>query len=223
MSRRVSIYYHNIRHDFLYGWDILHMGKWHERNCQLIILQGCQRQRHYMQTVRPPYLLVHRWCCSRDASPGKKAPYIENWHKTCMQDNTSAPWGLIIPGGMLAGLCVHQLPATLWAGLSPSHIQHGGGGSVWVLQQHGVWAVIHYVDEFLLLGTHVHSTECQQALATTLASCEELGVPDKTEGPNTTITFLGIQLDSSTMSMPLPATNCTSCTPWWMHWPAQRL
>ena len=62
-----------------------------------------------------------------------------------MQDNTSAPRGLIIPGGMLAGPCVHQLPATLWAGLSPSHIQHGGGGSGWVLQQHGVWAVIHYV------------------------------------------------------------------------------
>ena len=110
-----------------------------------------------------------------------------------MQDNTSAPRGLITSGGMLAGLCVHQLPATIQASLSPSHIQHGGGGSGRVLQQHGEWAVIHYVDEFLLLGTHVHSTECQQALATTLVSCEELGVPDKTEGPSTTITFLGIQ------------------------------
>ena len=76
----------------------------------------------------------------------------------------------------------------------------------WILRQRGVKAVIHYIDDFLLLGPP-SSPGCKEALAITLQTCQELGVPiapEKTEGPGTSITFLGIQLDSTSMAVSLP-------------------
>ena len=66
---------------------------------------------------------------------------------------------------------------------------------------------MHYLDDFLFVGSP-GTDECQQALAITLATCEELGVPiapDKTEGPTTSLTFLGIELNTASMSTSLPA------------------
>ena len=77
----------------------------------------------------------------------------------------------------------------------------------WVLRQRGVRAVVHYLDDILLVGPP-GTDECQQALSITLATCEELGVPlsaDKTEGPSTSLSFLGIELNSASMSTSLPA------------------
>ena len=51
------------------------------------------------------------------------------------------------------------------------------------------------------------STKCQKAMAVTLATCQELGFPlaeDKIEGPATTLSFLGIQLNSVSMCVSLP-------------------
>ena len=69
---------------------------------------------------------------------------------------------------------------------------------MWVLHDRGVGAALHYLDDFLVLGPPA-STVCEEALSCTLALCAELGFPvatEKTEGPATTITFLGIELDS---------------------------
>ena len=46
----------------------------------------------------------------------------------------------------------------------------------WVLVHRGVWGIIHYLDDFLLLGTP-GSGECTRALALTRATCKELGSP----------------------------------------------
>ena len=77
----------------------------------------------------------------------------------------------------------------------------------WVLRKRGVQAVMHYLDDFLFVGSP-GTDECQRALAITLATCEELGVPiapDKTKGPSTSLTFLGIELNTASMSTSLPA------------------
>ena len=54
------------------------------------------------------------------------------------------------------------------------------------------------------------------ALCTTLATCQELGVPpaaDKVEGPAPLLTFLGIELNTMTMSLGLPEDTLASlCT-----------
>ena len=57
-------------------------------------------------------------------------------------------------------------------------------GLAWILQKSGVRFVLHYLDDFLIFGPPC-SDECQQALATTLQVCSELGVPvadEKVEG-----------------------------------------
>ena len=85
----------------------------------------------------------------------------------------------------------------------------------WILRKRGVRAVIHYMDDFLLMGVP-GTAECSQALATTIATCDELGVPlvvDKTEGPATELSFLGIQLNSREIRH-CHQTNWPSSAPW---------
>ena len=69
---------------------------------------------------------------------------------------------------------------------------------MWVLQQSGVRFVLHYLDDFLLLGPPGEG-ECGQALARTRQLCSELGVPiaeEKVMGPTTCLLFLGIEMDT---------------------------
>ena len=76
----------------------------------------------------------------------------------------------------------------------------------WTLSHKGVQWIIHYLDDFLMLGAP-GTSQCSQALATTLATCDRLGcpiAPHKTVGPVTLIDFLGIQLDSTSMQLRLP-------------------
>ena len=51
------------------------------------------------------------------------------------------------------------------------------------------------------------SQACQSALLTTLTTCQDLGfpvAPDKTEGPSTTLIFLGIEIDTVACQLHLP-------------------
>ena len=77
----------------------------------------------------------------------------------------------------------------------------------WILQEHGVSYIIHYLDEFLTIGPP-NSTECYHNLNPIIRVCKVLGVPlaiDKVSGPSTTLEFLGIILDTSKMEARLPA------------------
>ena len=75
----------------------------------------------------------------------------------------------------------------------------------WVLADAGVTWQLHYLDDFLFLG-HPGTRECEKALSQAIDTLNQLGVPlaaHKTEGPATSLTFLGIQIDSATMSLSL--------------------
>ena len=81
-------------------------------------------------------------------------------------------------------------------------------GLLWILASQDSVDGIHYLDDFLLFGAP-GSQQCIEALTKALARCAHLGVPvapSKTEGPSTVLVFLGIQLDtlSLTMCLPLP-------------------
>ena len=81
-------------------------------------------------------------------------------------------------------------------------------GLLWILASQDRVDAIHYLDDFLLFGAP-ESRQCDDALCGALARCAHLGVPvapGKTEGPSVVLVFLGIQLDtqSMTMSLPLP-------------------
>ena len=66
---------------------------------------------------------------------------------------------------------------------------------------------MHYLDHFLVLGP-AGSDCCEEALATCLQLCQELGVPvapHKTEGPSTSIAFIGIVIDTERSVLRLPS------------------
>ena len=66
--------------------------------------------------------------------------------------------------------------------------------------------LIHYLDDFFL--ANVSKDACQSDMDTFLRFCAELGVPiaeDKLEGPSTCLTYLGIEIDTISMTVRLPA------------------
>ena len=77
----------------------------------------------------------------------------------------------------------------------------------WILRERGVSHILHYLDDFLVIGgPGLH--ECTHYLDCMLSTCEELGIPlalDKVEGPTTRLTFLGIDMDTENMQACLPA------------------
>ena len=76
----------------------------------------------------------------------------------------------------------------------------------WVLHVRGVAWQLHYLDDFLFMGTP-GSLSCARALQITLDTCSQLGVPvatHKTEGPVSRLTFLGIKIDTQEMTLSLP-------------------
>ena len=79
-------------------------------------------------------------------------------------------------------------------------------GLIWIMHLQGVDPSLHYLDDFLLFGPPA-SSACAESLATALSVCDRLGVPiagEKTEGPATSLTFLGIQIDTRAMQLSLP-------------------
>ena len=77
----------------------------------------------------------------------------------------------------------------------------------WIAQsKQGISFITHILDDFLILGP-ANSVNCQKQLHTLLAFCEQVGVPirtDKTVGPCTCHTFMGLELDSRKMEVRLP-------------------
>ena len=66
--------------------------------------------------------------------------------------------------------------------------------------------MLHYLDDYIMFGAP-ESGECQEALDIALQVCGRLGVPitmNMTEGPNTTILFRGIEIDTMRMEVRLP-------------------
>ena len=77
----------------------------------------------------------------------------------------------------------------------------------WVLQCKGVVNTVHYLGDFLFWSPP-GSPLCEVALGKATALCDRLGLPTaphKTVGPVTSLTFLGIEIDSVVMVLRLPA------------------
>ena len=65
---------------------------------------------------------------------------------------------------------------------------------------------MHYLDDFLLMGTP-DGQDCAQSLDTFLTTCDSLGVLiawDKLVLPTTVLAFLGIEIDTQSMQLRLP-------------------
>jgi len=76
----------------------------------------------------------------------------------------------------------------------------------WILEHKGVSPVMHYLDDFLTLGSP-ETPECLHNLQVITEVCQYLGIPlaiEKVEGPSASLTFLGIVLDTVHMEACLP-------------------
>ena len=76
----------------------------------------------------------------------------------------------------------------------------------WLLHQQGVEELDHYLDDFVMWGASA-TRQCHRALTRTKQLCARLELPlvaDKTVGPTTCLTFLGITIDTEANELRLP-------------------
>ena len=97
---------------------------------------------------------------------------------------------------------------------APSIVDNFASALHWILEYNYGATLLHYLDDFLLLGPPGLPT-CQDSMSTMLQVCQELGMPvamEKSEGPATCLTFLGIELDSSLQQLRLSLTKLQDIT-----------
>ena len=76
----------------------------------------------------------------------------------------------------------------------------------YMMVRNGASFIDHYVDDFITVGSP-GSEECTRNVRIMHHTCRVAGVPveeEKSEGPATTITFLGIEIDTKAMEIRLP-------------------
>ena len=76
----------------------------------------------------------------------------------------------------------------------------------WVCPERGVSIVIHYLDDFFIIGSPLNA-ECINNLVSLHADFGDLRVPlaeHKMVGPSTSIVFLGVNLDLINLQLSLP-------------------
>ena len=76
----------------------------------------------------------------------------------------------------------------------------------WHFQQQGVTEVLHYLDDYIVIGPP-NTLTCHTVLQTFLREAHHLGIPiadHKTEGPTTKLTYLGIEIDTLRAELRLP-------------------
>jgi len=77
-----------------------------------------------------------------------------------------------------------------------------------MMARRGFLAIVNYLDDFLIIGNTCTHAECQHGLTTLINLLHSLGFNirwKKVVSPSQRVTFLGVELDSSTMSIRLPA------------------
>ena len=77
---------------------------------------------------------------------------------------------------------------------------------LWMMKQRGMLWAIHYIDDFLTMGAPF-SKECDKNMKIMTTTCEWAGLPvepSKSVGPATSLTFLGIEMDSIDNLLRLP-------------------
>ena len=76
----------------------------------------------------------------------------------------------------------------------------------WCLQQAGIRFVLHYLDDYIIVSPP-NSSECARAVEILGQTCAQLGMPmaaNKSEGPVTSLVFLGIVIDTVAGELCLP-------------------
>ena len=76
----------------------------------------------------------------------------------------------------------------------------------WIVKQQGARILLHYLENFIAVGPP-DSPVCGSNMQKLCDTCAELGVPvatEKTMGPTTCLTVLGIKVDTDLLELHLP-------------------
>ena len=95
---------------------------------------------------------------------------------------------------------------TIWAPIGPKAVHCVADAIGWALVQSGIPLQLHYLDDFLFF-IPPESTQSQLVLPHILHVLDSLGVPvaaQKIDGLVTTVTFLGITVDTARSELRLP-------------------
>ena len=118
--------------------------------------------------------------------------------------------------------CAMTPPDSVYKKRPTQHLPRGDGATAaanQMVHQQGFRHSLHYLDNFLFLGAPA-SPHCEDALHFTLKMSRE-GVQvcnEKTEGPSTSITFLGIEIDSVHQQLQLPQAKLRDLHEHLNHW-----
>ena len=94
----------------------------------------------------------------------------------------------------------------------------------WIASQRGVSCILHYLDDFLIIGPP-YSPACKQNLSTFIQLRNSLGIPlasKKIEGPSTSLSFLDIQLDTARMKIKQPGDKLSRIKQMLAQWQQKR-
>lgn len=126
----------------------------------------------------------------------------KNRHQTSLPANPCPPPGLTFTRYAVAGKLFHALPFGLRS--APLIFSAGADALEWVARSRGAERIFHYIDDFVMVAPP-QSDASEYSLRTLLQTCDNLGMPithEKTEGPSTRLTILGIEFDTETMELP---------------------
>ncbi len=114
------------------------------------------------------------------------------------------------------------IDATLPFGLrsAPLIFSAVADAAMWIITRRGVSHVVHYIDDFLTIGGP-DTKECAENNTVMHEVCEYLGLPTepaKDEGPTTSLSFTGIEIDSEAMELRLPKDKLVRLLEELSHW-----
>ena len=103
------------------------------------------------------------------------------------------------------GACYIDIALPFWLRSAPKIFSAIADALEWQVRREGVQAVLHYLDDFLLVEASLaNGMEALHKLLSVFARMKVPVAPEKLEGPATRLKFLGIILDTESLSLHLP-------------------
>ncbi len=135
------------------------------------------------------------------------------WHGTgenrpfqCLSHGPRPPRRPVPARYLLAGRFIYRPRPTIRPQVCPKIFTAVADSLAWALFCEGVSPLIHYLDDFLFFGSPT-SISAARARHVTESLFSQANVPiahHKTEGPTTSLTFLGIEIDTVRLQLSLP-------------------
>ena len=161
-----------------------------------VVSPGQQCKRRSPSRAMPYAVHISPGGSSYHSRPGSRDTAGEDRFASGVQNGACPRGRPQTAGNPLARGHIYRHSLTIWAEVSTKNI-------FGILSDWGVAWQLHYLDDFLLMGPP-GSQSCARSLQTTIDSCKQLGEPvamHKTEGPGTTLTFLGVQINTQDMTL----------------------